>query len=64
MLEKLTLSAERQASDASARQLDRLAQTTPPPGITVEATDDGVILSGTRLRRRMLSDPSLRNFGR
>lgn len=64
MLEKLTPAAERAAAKAVERQIDRLAQTPPPPGITAEATDSGVTLIGKNLRRRMLTDPNLRNFGR
>ena len=64
MLEKLIPAAERHSADAVVRQIDRLAQTPTPPGVTVETTDASIILSGKGLRRRMLSDPSLRNFGR
>jgi hypothetical protein len=64
MLEKLTPAANRRAAIAVAKQLGRLAKTPAPPGVTVEATDSGITLSGKHLRRRMLSDPDLRNFGR
>jgi hypothetical protein len=64
MLEKLTPAANRRAAIAVAKQLDRLAQTPTPPGVTVEATDSGITLSGKHLRRRLLTDPDLRNFGR
>jgi hypothetical protein len=64
MLEKLNPAANHRVVHAVARHIDRLDQIQPPPGITVEATDNGVILSGKRLRRRMLTDPHLRNFGR
>jgi hypothetical protein len=64
MLEKLTPAANQRAVDAVRHQIDRLAQTPTPPGVTAEAANDGVILSGKNLRRRMLTDPSLRNFGR
>jgi hypothetical protein len=64
MLEKLTTAAERRAADAVKRQIGWLAQTPTPSGVTVEPTDTGINLSGKGLRRRMLSDPSLRNFGR
>jgi hypothetical protein len=64
MLEKLTAAAERRANDAVKRQIDRLAQTPTPSGVSVDATAGGIILTGKNLRRRMLTDPSLRNFGR
>ena len=64
MLEKLTASADRQAAHAVKRQIDKLAQTSAPPGVTVEPSDTGITLNGKGLRRRMLTDPSLRNFGR
>jgi hypothetical protein len=64
MLEKLTPAAERRVAAAVKRQIDRLAQMPTPPGVTIETTDSGLTLSGKRLRRRMLTDPNLRNFGR
>lgn len=64
MLEKLTAAVDRLAAEAVEKQINRLAQTQPPPGVTVEATDVGLILTGKNLRRRMLNDPNLRNFGR
>ena len=33
-------------------------------GVRLEASGDGVCLIGKGLRRRMLTDPKLRNFGR
>jgi phage terminase large subunit-like protein len=64
MLEKLHSAAERRAADAVTRQIDRLVRTATPPGVTAEATDGGIVLSGKNLRRRILSDANLRNFGR
>lgn len=64
MFENLIVAAEARAAKAVARQIDRLAQTPTTPGVTAEPIDGGVALSGKRLRRRMLDDPSLRNFGR
>jgi hypothetical protein len=64
MLEKLTPAAQHRAATAVANQIDRLAQMPALPGVTVEATDSGITLSGKHLRRRMLTDPDLRNFGR
>ena len=56
MQEKLTPAAERQAATAVRHQIDRLAKASAPPGITVEATDDGITLIGKNLRRRILDD--------
>jgi hypothetical protein len=64
MLEKLISAAEQRADLAVERQIDRLAETPAPPGVTVEPFDSGVRLTGKRLRRRLITDPSLRNFGR
>jgi hypothetical protein len=64
MLEKLTTAAKRRVAIVVKQQIDRLAQTPPPPGVMVEASADGLTLTGKRLRRRMLTDPKLRNFGR
>jgi hypothetical protein len=64
MLGKLTPAAERRAADAVARQVDRLLETPPPPGVTVDANNEGITLTGKNLRRRMLTDANLRNFGR
>jgi hypothetical protein len=64
MLEKLTAAAERRAATAVARQIERLAKTPTPPGVRAEPTDGGIALTGKALRRRMLTDPKLRNFGR
>ena len=64
MLEKLTTAAEGKAAEAVKRQIDRLAQSPTPPGITAAATDSGIVLTGKGLRRRLLTDPILRNFGR
>jgi hypothetical protein len=64
MLEKLTAAANYRADHVVARQIDRLANTSTPPGVTAEPSDTGITLTGKRLRRRMLTDPVLRNFGR
>ncbi len=64
MLEKLTTAAERRVDAAIARQINRLAKTPTPPGVRAEAIDGGIALTGKALRRRMLGDPNLRNFGR
>lgn len=64
MLEKLIPAAERRAGQAVERQIERLAQSSPPPGVTVEPFDGGIRLTGKRIRRRLITDPQLRNFGR
>lgn len=64
MLERLTQAAEERAAAAVASQISRIAQTPTPPGVAVEANADGVILLGKNLRRRMLTNANLRNFGR
>lgn len=43
---------------------DQLMQAPRPAGVDVERRGDGVCLIGKNLRRRMLDDPQLRNFGR
>ena len=48
-----------------AEQLrDQLMATDVPQGVRVERGDQGVTLIGRNLRRRMLDDAQLRNFGR
>jgi hypothetical protein len=64
MLETLTPAADRRAAKAVQRQIDQLAKAATPPGVRVEANDTGVVLTGKRLRRRIIDDPQLRNFGR
>jgi hypothetical protein len=43
---------------------DRLMLSPRPAGVDVERSGDGICLVGKNLRRRMLDDPQLRNFGR
>ena len=43
---------------------DQLMQAPRPVGVDVERSGDGICLVGKNLRRRMLDDPQLRNFGR
>lgn len=64
MLEKLTTRATALGEQAARRVIDRLAKCPTPPGVAVEPGTDGVVLSGRGLRRRMIDDPRLRNFGR
>ena len=64
MLERMIAKAQAVAAQRRNAQIERLAQDTPPPGITITRTEDGVVLSGKRLRRRLITDPALRSFGR
>jgi hypothetical protein len=41
---------------------DRLASVDLPAGISVERIDHGIMLSGKRLRRRIIGDVRLRSF--
>ena len=43
---------------------DQLMQAPRPVGVNAERIGDGICLVGKSLRRRMLDDPQLRNFGR
>ena len=64
MLDQLNKAARRRGADAVSRRIGLLSETPTPPGVKVETTDKAVLLSGRNLRRRMLTDPLLRNFGR
>ena len=64
MLERIIGTAQATAAQRCNVQIERLAQLTPPPGITITRTEAGVVLSGKHLRRRLITDPALRSFGR
>ena len=64
MFERIIGKAQAVAAQRRNAQIERLVQVTPPPGITITRTEDGVVLSGKRLRRRLITDPALRSFGR
>ena len=64
MFERTIGTAQAIAAQKRTAQIERLVQVTPPPGITITRTEEGVILSGRRLRRRLITDPTLRSFGR
>lgn len=64
MFEPLVSRAQAIVADRRAAQIDRLAETAPPPGVTVTRTEDGVVLSGKRLRHRLVTDAALRSFGK
>lgn len=63
MFERLQAAANRQADRMLMRVIRRLAFRPVPPGVEIKALPDGVELSGKRLKRRMINDPALRNFG-
>lgn len=55
--------------DAIARKrvavtIARLTARATPKGIRIEALEDRLRLSGRGLKRRVIDDPALRNFGR
>lgn len=64
MLERLQAAASKRADRMLMRIIRRLASRPVPPGVEVKSLPDGVELSGKRLKRRMIDDPNLRNFGR
>ena len=64
MFEKLTNPGDRLAADAVAQTITRLANTPTPIGVAAEAIEGGVSLTGKGLRRRMIDNPQLRNFGK
>ena len=64
MLERLQAAASKQADRMLMRIIRRLASRPAPPGVEVKALPDGVELSAKRLKRRMIDDSNLRNFGR
>lgn len=64
MFERLQAAASKRADRLLIRIIARLAAHPAPPGVEVKALDDGIELSGKRLKRRMIDDPDLRNFGR
>lgn len=64
MFERLQAAAERRADRLLIRVIARLASRPVPSGVEVRARNDGVELSGEGLKRRMIDDADLRNFGR
>lgn len=64
MFERLQQAADRKADRLLMRVIHRLAQSETPKGVEIEPLDDGVRLSGRSLKRRMIDDAQLRNFGR
>lgn len=64
MFEHLLSRAQTLAAHRRAAQVERLIADAPPPGITVTRSEEGVVLSGRGLRRRLITDAVLRSFGR
>ena len=63
MFERLQEAANKRADRLLMRLIRHLSSRPVPPGVEVKALPDGVELSGKRLKRRMIDDPNLRNFG-
>ncbi len=64
MFEALTARVLGLAQSRTVRIIAAIAATPLPPGVTAEPADNGVRLSGHGLKRRIITDPSLRSFGR
>jgi hypothetical protein len=64
MLDRLNSRLSQLADRTKARTIERLATQEQPNGISAEAGEDAVILSGRDLRRHFITDPRLRRFGR
>lgn len=64
MFERLQQAADRNADRLLMRVIRRLSQSEMPDGVEIEAVDDGVRLSGRKLRQRLIADARLRNIGR
>ena len=64
-LEALIPRAQLLGDDAVRKARDEiLNRNDPPPGVRAEAIDGGIVLTGKRLRRRLITDPELRNYAR
>ena len=64
-LEALISRAQLLGDDAVRKARDEiLNRNDPPPGVRVEAIDGGIVLTGKRLRHRLITDPELRNYAR
>lgn len=47
------------------REIERIiAKQDLPKGVTAEATPEGVVLSGKKLKRRAVTDPKVRDIAR
>lgn len=63
MFERLQEAANKRTDRLLMRLIRHLAARPAPPGVEVKALPDGVELSGKRLKRRIIDEPNLRNFG-
>ncbi len=64
-LDTLLAAGKRIALRLARREIDRiLAKEDRPADVKVEATDEGVVLSGPKLKQRVVSDPAVRNAAR
>jgi len=64
MFERLQAAADRQADRLLVRAIRHLSDRPAPPGVEVSPLPEGVMLTGKRLRERLIEDPALRNFGK
>lgn len=64
MLERLTARAEAWAQDKRRAAIARLAAQPLPPGVTAEANEQGLILSGQGLKLRLIREARMRRFWR
>jgi hypothetical protein len=63
--EKLLMRAKRIALRLAQREIERiLAKEDLPKDIKLEATDEGVVMTGRNLKARSVSDESVRNIAR
>lgn len=62
--DRLKAQADALGERRAERLRNQLLATDLPRGVRVERSGEGVTLIGRNLRRRMLDDAQLRNFGR
>ncbi len=62
--DRLTAKADVLGAARVQKISDRLMVADLPQGVRAERSDEGVTLVAKNLRRRMLDDAQLRNFGR
>jgi hypothetical protein len=62
--EKLLKHAARLALKVAQREIERILAKHAPEGVKVEASDEGVAISGKELKARVVSDPDVRNIAR
>ena len=62
--ERLNAKADALGEDRADQLRDQLMAADLPHGVRAELSGEGVTLIGKNLRRRMLDDARLRNFGR